>query len=431
MLNLQPYRVPMSSQLNSKASLFSLELLIIVAAIVLSSSILSNPTFNNYLTSALAQPYVQTVNYKDLIIDLGNGIQTNAQLTIPAVGNGPFPGVLLVAGSGVVDMNETLSPDSKPFWQIAQYLSERGFVVLRYDKRGVGANSQIIDYNVWGNLTFDDLKNDAEIALGILTQQPEVDPSKITLIGHSEGTIIVPRIVIDQEENKTNSTTTIKNIVLMGSAATTMADLAQYQKVGVALDYMHQVLDKNGTGFISVQEAMQDPLVGRFIAANFGNDTATEFIDIERQVKPLLEKALEEFTNADVNARCENPEGCPMWFNSALNLEPNLSVIGNVSQSTSILMMNGENDPLTPVQQSFLLEQRLTEVDHPDHTLITYPDLGHTFAISPQWSTGLGPVEQNVLSDLHTWLSDRTHGLLEDLSDNRLLQAQNNTMVPS
>jgi uncharacterized protein len=404
----------MLSQLNSKASILSLGLLLTVA--MFSSSILSNHTFNNYSTSALAQPFIQTVKYRDLVIDLGNGIQTNAQLTIPAVGNGPFPGVLLVAGSGAIDMNETLSPDSKPFWQIAQYLSERGFAVLRYDKRGVGANSQIIDTNIWGNLTFDDLKNDAEIALGVLTQQPEVDPTKITLIGHSEGTIIAPRIVIDQE-NKTNATT-IKNVVLMGSAATTMADLAHYQKVGIVLEYMHQVLDKNGTGSISVEEAIQDPLVGRFVVANFVNDTTTEFIDIDRQVKPLLEKELEEFTKADVNTRCDNPEGCPIWFNSAVNLEPNLSVIGNLSKSTSILMLNGENDPLTPVQQSFLLEQRLTEVDHPDHILITYPSLGHTFAISPQWSTGLGPIEQYVLSDLHSWLSHRTHGLLEVLSYN-------------
>jgi alpha-beta hydrolase superfamily lysophospholipase len=408
----------MLSKLSSKASILSLGLLMVVVA-MFSLSILSNSSFNNYSTSTLAQPFVETIKYRNVVIDLGNGIQSNAQLTIPAVGNGPFPGVLLVAGSGVVDMNETLSPDSKPFWQIAQYLSERGFAVLRYDKRGIGANSQIIDYNVWGNLTFDDLKNDAEIALGVLIQQPEVDPSKISLIGHSEGTLIVPRIVIDQEENMTNSTTTIiKNIVLMGSAATTMADLAHYQKVGFVLEYMHEVLDKNSIGFISVQEAIQDPLIGRFIVANFGNDTTTEFVDIERQVKPLLEKALEEFTQADPNARCDNPEGCPIWFNSAVNLEPNLNIIGNLSESTSVLMINGENDPLTPVQQSFLLEQRLTEVDHPDHTLITYPGLGHTFAISPQWSIGLGPIEQYVLSDLHTWLSDRTHGLLGVLSDN-------------
>ena len=126
--HLQSYRLPMLSQLNSKTTILSLGLLIIVVAIF-SSSILSNPMFNIYLTTALTQPFVQTVEHRDLVIDLGNGIQTNAQLTIPAVGNGPFPGVLLVPGSGAVDMNETLSPDSKPFWQIAQYLSERGFAV--------------------------------------------------------------------------------------------------------------------------------------------------------------------------------------------------------------------------------------------------------------------------------------------------------------
>ena len=98
------------------------------------------------------------------MIDLENGIQTNAQLTIPGVGNGSFPGVLLVHGSGPVDMNETIAPGVEPFWQISQYLSERGFVVLRYDKRGVGpvspTNFTILDANVWSNTTFDNLKDD-------------------------------------------------------------------------------------------------------------------------------------------------------------------------------------------------------------------------------------------------------------------------------
>jgi uncharacterized protein len=39
---------------------------------------------------------------------------------------------------------------------VAQYLSERGFVVLRYDKRGVGANDTILNPNVWGNSTATD-----------------------------------------------------------------------------------------------------------------------------------------------------------------------------------------------------------------------------------------------------------------------------------
>ena len=76
-----------------------------------------------------------------------------------------------------------------PYLQIAQYLSERGFAVLRYDKRGIGANFTI-NQNVWGNAIINDLIHDAEKALNILTLQPEVDPKRISIIGHSEGTII-------------------------------------------------------------------------------------------------------------------------------------------------------------------------------------------------------------------------------------------------
>ena len=401
----------MLNQTNSKASMFSLGLLLGVA--MFSLSILSNSTFNNYSTSTLAQPFIQTVKSRDLVIDLGNGIKTNAQLTIPAVGNGPFPGVLLVAGSGAIDMNVTISPDVKPFWHIAQYLSERGFVVLRYDKRGVGANGTIIDTNVWDNATFDDLKNDAAKALNILTEQPEVDPDKITLIGHSEGTMIIPRLAIDLNNNNNNNSTgnltKVANIVLMSTVAQNLFDLLHAQVVDDTLAYAHQVLDKNHTGSFSIREPIELPELSEGVATYFGNST-TGYIDIENELKPLLEQVFENIKSGDTEAKC--PVGtCPLWIRSHGELEPTLSFIGNVSNSTDILMMNGENDSQSTVQQAFLLEQRLTEVNHPDHTLITYPDLGHLFSPSSQWFTEFGPMEQHVLSDLHRWLSDHTHGL--------------------
>jgi pimeloyl-ACP methyl ester carboxylesterase len=401
----------MLNQTNSKASMFSLGLLLGVA--MFSLSILSNSTFNNYSTSTLAQPFIQTVKSRDLVIDLGNGIKTNAQLTIPAVGNGPFPGVLLVAGSGAIDMNVTISPDVKPFWHIAQYLSERGFVVLRYDKRGVGANGTIIDTNVWDNATFDDLKNDAAKALNILTEQPEVDPDKITLIGHSEGTMIIPRLAIDLNNNNNNNSTgnltKVANIVLMSTVAQNLFDLLHAQVVDNTLAYAHQVLDKNHTGSFSIREPIELPELSEGVATYFGNST-TGYIDIENELKPLLEQVFENIKSGDTEAKC--PVGtCPLWIRSHGELEPTLSFIGNVSNSTDILMMNGENDSQSTVQQAFLLEQRLTEVNHPDHTLITYPDLGHLFSPSSQWFTEFGPMEQHVLSDLHRWLSDHTHGL--------------------
>jgi uncharacterized protein len=55
-------------------------------------------------------------------------------------------------------INETTGGKDYPpvaFFEIAQYLSERGFAVLRYDERGIGENYTILDTNVWGNLTMD------------------------------------------------------------------------------------------------------------------------------------------------------------------------------------------------------------------------------------------------------------------------------------
>ena len=73
-----------------------------------------------------------------------------------------------------------------------------------------------------------------------------------------------------------------------------------------------------------------------------------------------------------------------IWIRVGYTLEPNLDIIGNVSSNTSILILQGENESQTPVEQAFLLQEKLTDVRHPDHTLITYPNLGHSFFPSSQ-----------------------------------------------
>jgi pimeloyl-ACP methyl ester carboxylesterase len=303
---MQSNRLSMLDQLNSNAFAFSLGLLAVI--VIFSSSMLDNSTLNNYSTSAIAQPFIETVKYRDLVIDLGNGgLKTNAQLTLPAVGNGPFPGVLLVHGSGPVDMNETLSPDSKPFWQIAHYLSERGFVVLRYDKRGVGENGTILDTNVWGNATFDDLKNDAARALDVLIEQPEVDPNRITLVGHSEGTVIIPRLVIDLNNDNNNSAgnlTKIANIVLMGVGAQNLIDIMHFQVVDNPLLYAHQVLDKNRVDHFQYNNQLRflhlvkllPPTLAIVVLAN----TLTLKVNLGRYLKGLLKTSHQEIQKLDV-----------------------------------------------------------------------------------------------------------------------------------
>jgi hypothetical protein len=121
-------------------------------------------------------------------------------------------------------------------------------------------------------------------------------------------------------------------------------------------------------------------VISNALVNKFGNNTIQDsHISIDNQLKPLLMKKYENLT-AVSPSKCNNIEGCPVLLRSYFDLIPTLSIIGNVSKSIGILLLNGENDSLTPVQQAFLLQQRLTDVNHPDHTLITYPNLGHQFS---------------------------------------------------
>ena len=83
-----------------------------------------------------AQP-VRNANDSDVLIP-ATGFTLAGTLTVPqAVGRLRQPAVVLVAGSGSVDRDEVVA--SIPiFAQLAERLAEQGFLVLRYDKRGVG-----------------------------------------------------------------------------------------------------------------------------------------------------------------------------------------------------------------------------------------------------------------------------------------------------
>jgi hypothetical protein len=312
-----------------------------------------------------------------------------------------------------------LTKNAKPFWEIAQYLSERGFAVLRYDKRGVGTTSYTVsNQNVYGNATADDFIHDAQKALNVLIQQPEADPKRISMLGHSEGTLYAPRVAID-------NSTKVKNVILMATLAQNPTSIVEYATdVSLPLEYATQVLDKNHTGLISIQQIANAPVLLKFLplshslllANNIKAITTTIAkvfgtsgnISIDKQLKPMFVKNYENITSFNPSNACAlHPAEvglCPILWKSMSSTIPNLSIIGNISKSTGILILHGENDSQTPVQEAFLLQQRLTDVNHPDHTLITYPNLGHGFYPSSQWSSTFGPVPPYVLADLYTWL---------------------------
>ncbi|HEX6181834.1 MAG TPA: alpha/beta fold hydrolase, partial [Chitinophagaceae bacterium] len=110
-------------------------------------------------------------------------IQYGATITTPQ-GNGSFPAVILITGSGQQNRDEEIA-GHKPFAVIADHLTRKGFIVLRVDDRGVGQSTG--EVNAATSLDFY-----ADVSAGIdyLKSRKETDKRRIALIGHSEGGMI-------------------------------------------------------------------------------------------------------------------------------------------------------------------------------------------------------------------------------------------------
>jgi len=151
----------------------------------------------------------------------GAGVTLAGTLTLPK-GSGPFPAVLLIAGSGPQDRDNFIA-NHRPFLVIADALTRRGIAVLRYDKRGVGKSTGNTDA-----ATTMDLAADAAAALAYLKSSKEVDPARIGLLGHSEGAIIAPYLARSSKD--------VAWLVLLAAPATNGQDtlLNQSELIGRA-----------------------------------------------------------------------------------------------------------------------------------------------------------------------------------------------------
>jgi hypothetical protein len=101
-------------------------------------------------------------------------------------------------------------------------------------------------------------------------------------------------------------------------------------------------------------------------------------LSIQNELNPVLS---EQFESA---AFGPGPQSRG-WTRSSSGLGDNLEIIVNIS--SSILILQGENDTQVPPKGALLLEQKLMASRHPDHLLITYSGLGPQLLPS-QW---LGP----------------------------------------
>ncbi len=118
------------------------------------------------------------------------------ELTVPEAA-GPEAILVLVSGSGPQDRDEHLPPpiDHRPFLVLSDYLTRRGYAVLRYDDRGVGEST-----GSFPAATTADFSEDAAAAVGYLRSRPEFKEIPLGILGHSEGGMIAPMVAMASSE---------------------------------------------------------------------------------------------------------------------------------------------------------------------------------------------------------------------------------------
>ncbi|MBP6824421.1 MAG: alpha/beta fold hydrolase [Acidobacteria bacterium] len=121
----------------------------------------------------------------------GHEVKLAGTLLLPKLDKGKrAPGMLIVVGSGATPRDGVeIGTVKQPIYrELAEHLAARGIAVLRYDKRCVGQSE------CKKPTSFDDYIDDARLSAEFLKKQPQVDPAKIFLFGHSEGGYIISSI---------------------------------------------------------------------------------------------------------------------------------------------------------------------------------------------------------------------------------------------
>ena len=140
---------------------------------------------------------------------------------------------------------------------------------------------------------------------------------KISILGHSEGSFIAPRIAIDNPGK-------IKNIILMATSAQNETE-GTYNNILGMLQYAKYVVDKNKDGLISLKEAFKSPMQQMLIINDTGNLNTSHFnlyfkpfnsksnnknesyISIDNGIKPFLMNIIKPPTTTEIAELCYNP----------------------------------------------------------------------------------------------------------------------------
>ena len=273
-------------------------------------------------------------------------------------GEGRFPAVVLVTGSGPQDRDEALM-NHKPFLVISDYLTRNGIAVLRFDDRGLGKSK--------GNFaaaTSEDFTTDALAAVEYLKTRKEVDPKKIGVAGHSEGGLIAPMCAVNSND--------VSFIVLLAGPGVSGKDILILQTElimkaeGSKEEDINKAVEQNKRIYKVITDESDSILMYKKLFALYDEDISKMSDDEKKKPdnsKESFERAIKTLLSP--------------WFRFFIKYNPQPTI---EQVTVPVLALNGEKDlQVPPFQNLPEIEKALKTGGNKNFKTVELPGLNHLF----------------------------------------------------
>lgn len=314
-------------------------------------------------------------------------VKLAATLTIPKTGS-KFPAVILVSGSGPQDRDETIF-EHKPFKVIADYLTNNGIAVLRFDDRGVGKST-----GSFSEATTLDFASDVNAIYEYLKTDSRIDKNKIGIIGHSEGGIVAPMVAVHNDD--------VAFIILLAAPGVSSRNILTKQS---------ELLIKANGGtdeLVATNNKIQNAIFDIITQYHSESERNEKIIETLNQI--IKDFSQDEINNLGLNKDAINAMAGNLsseWFKFFVSFDP-ASVLIDVK--CPVLALNGSLDlQVEPKENLANIKKIITFGGNKNVTTIEFEGLNHLFQTAKTGTvTEYAQIEETinpkVLGTILNWL---------------------------
>jgi len=342
--------------------------------ILTSAAAIAAAQIKNSSSPAAAAP-PSAVESKEVKFD-GANVSLAGTLLIPKIASGKrAPAVLIIAGSRQTQRDGLTFGTTRQliYRDMAEYLSSRGYITLRYDKRCVGA-SQCVKPD-----SFDDYIDDAQGAVDYLREHPQVDADRLFVFGHGEGGVVAATIGVVNDGR-------LAGVILAATPGRT------YNKI------------------------LRDQIQSRMTEAGKPEKEVADFLARYDRVLRGLMSGYSDFSKEKLNEKDTYDAMLIDLIKQrdiviALLINDPLQVVHNIK--FPVLALQGKKDMQVAVKDAQFLEEALKRKQHHDATVVLLDDVDHLLKTNKgpagwaSYADASRPLDANLLSIMTDWMQKK------------------------